>query len=178
MKKMTLSLLVLFVTIICSAQNWGSNLVVNGDFETSNWNTGTVPPGWTLSYGEVGRFNKDCKDFISGTTCLRIGADKMGAGFYQILNLEVGATYRLGCTGRLLDMAGASGGSLSEEAKIGIAVKDVATSKVIKWFEISSNSNLPKSEEFTVLKNAQVKIELYKTGKIAYFDDIFIQKKQ
>ena len=184
MKKTNILIIALFVSIIISAQTSVPNLLVNGDFEPANWTNkgGPAPTGWTSE--NTTNFNKEPVSGyygIAGTQSLRIGNPAGYVGFYQDITLEAGATYSFGCTGRLLDAAGPSGSALTEDATISMEIRELANGipakKVIKYISFSSNTDLTKSSEIIAGTNTTVRVTLYKSAKIAYLDNIFVQKK-
>ena len=163
---------------------YGSNLVNNGDFETSGWADGiaAIPPSWSAA-SSANIYKEPVSGYygISGTQSVRLGSAGSYVAIYQDVVLEAGQTYRYGCTGRLLDAAGASGGTLTGTPTLTMEVREVIggtpSASVLKFFSFSSNTNHTQTDEFTVGSNTTIRLTLYKSTKIVYIDDVFLLKK-
>ena len=182
MKKNYFLYVAVFLSSFCTAQTYGPNLVVNGDFESSGWTSGQVPPSWTVTSGAnatgyniepVAGYNG-----ISGTQSLREGSGYMS--IYQDITVEAGASYHFGFTSRSSDAAGPSGSTLTGTNNVTMEIRNVIggapQSPALKYFVNTGNTNVSGTSDFTATTNTTIRVTVYKSAKIVYIDDVFVSK--
>ena len=177
----------LFISMLLSISlsGFSTNLVLNGDFETVGYLSGTYPGtdftvvGWNYSYGKD--FFNETGNVISGTQTLRMGGGPTDGGqINQLITVEEGATYHFAYTARTQDVAGASGIGTSTGTLWANVYKgnSTAAADLIKGTSVVSNvTNSVQSVDFTVPTGVTtVRINFFKNKYLVYLDDVTLTK--
>lgn len=156
-------------------EEYGENLVKNGDFES------TTPFEFWAKNKDTGTnlaFESGQEYVINGVNCMRMTGAKAWSDNLQTIAVEGGKTYEFGMMGRILDAAGVSGGASSGHS-LGLAIRKVGDSKTVyasvPAITVGTDTQTKATVEIPT-DVEQVELFISKANGIAYVDDVYFKE--
>ena len=152
---------------------YGTNLILTGDFE------GMASQIWapTGPWNQNGtNYGLETANFINGLQSLRLTGANAWSGTNQTIEVKPEASYKVGFSGRTLDVAGPSGGA-STNRKLNLTVKATDNNgATLKQLVIETGTNvIDLNDEITVPKDVTALwVNVWKDNGIAYVDDVYV----